>query len=210
MAAATGLVLTKRFTYRGDATEEWSNKYWLTGTPPSSPGAWFSLYDEIAALERHCYTPASVIVSAVGYNDNDEHAHAVWTRDNDVEGTPVAGDLVAVPGQIFAGDQAGMISWKTERKNSRGKWIYLRKYMHGGNQDQTDPDLIASSTHAAYQTFADALFNGNLTGGRRIRSQLQDEYLQIADASWFITTRSLKRRGKRPKAATPSGRALDS
>jgi len=210
MASACGIVITKQFSYRGDATEQWSNKYWLTGAPPASPAGWETLFNQVCNLERTCYTAASKIVGGVGYSDNDEHAHAVWTID-EAQITPgLAGSLVAVAGQGFAGDQAGMVSWRTSRKNSRGKWIYLRKYFHGGNQDSADPDLISSTTHQAYEALAAHLLQGDWAGGRRIRSQLQDEELTVASGSWYMTTRSLKRRGKRPKVATPSGRALDS
>jgi len=210
MAAATGLVITKRFTYRGDATEEWSNKYWLTGDPPSSSAGWKTLFDQLVNIEKACYTSASSVVGGIGYADNTPGAHAVWTVDLDVNGPVVPGTLTPVAGMSFAGDQAGMLEWRTERKNSRGKWIYLRKYFHGGMNDSTNPDLINTGTHDAYTTLGAALFSGTWPGARKVRSQKQDEVLTATVGSWNVTTRSLKRRGKRPKAESTSMRALGS
>lgn len=199
MAEATGLTIVKRFTYRGDANEEWSNKYWLTGTPPPDPAGWDVLLDELVALEKACYTPQTSVVAAYGYDDNTPGAHSVWSWDADVSPPAVPGTLTAAQGINYAGDQAGMVEWQTDRKNSRGKWIYLRKYLHGGITHYTNPDEIAPETLAAYTAYAEALADGSGgLQGRQLRSQAQDESIINTYPSRWITTRTLKRRGKRP------------
>jgi hypothetical protein len=185
-------------TYRGDTTEEWSNKYWLTGTPPNTSADWRTLFDAMVNLEHTCYTARSVVVSGIAYDDNSDGAHAVWTVDLAALGQTVPGALTEAAGHDFAGDQVGVVEWRTNRKNSRGKWIYLRKYFHSGIEDFTDPDLIAGTTKGNYTAFASHLFLGDTTMARKIRSQKQDEDLASHQVSDFTTTRTLKRRGRRP------------
>lgn len=198
MAAATGLTIVKEMTYRDNTNEQWSNRYWLTGVPPASSAAWRTLFDQLVAAERTCYTQNSKVVGGYGYDDNTPGAHAVWGVDLEALGQTQPGSLLIVPGMNMAGDQAGMIEWRTERKSTRGKWIYLRKYFHGGNNHATIADNIDDGTNSAYQTFATALFTGTGATGRKVRSQKQDEVLTFAFASPYVTTRTLKRRGKRP------------
>ena len=41
--SSCGLTLVTQFTYRGDASEEFSNTYWFAGSTPSDPIAWKAL-----------------------------------------------------------------------------------------------------------------------------------------------------------------------
>ena len=198
MAATTGLVIIKKFTYRGDNTEQWSNRYWFQGAPPGPSSAWESLFEQLVAVERACYTPGTSVIGGYGYDDNTDGAHAIWSIDLESTSETLPGTLVVTPGNQMAGDQAGMIEWQTQRKNSRGKWIYLRKYFHGGGTNPTDPDRIGPETQAAYDVLVQKLRDGSWSSGRIIRSQKQDETFNWASSSPFVTTRTLKRRGKRP------------
>jgi hypothetical protein len=196
MAAVCGLVITKSMPYRS-TPEEWSSKYWLTGAPPSSPTAWRTLFDEVATHESSLYRSDCEVVSGIGYADNDVHAQSVFTVDLRIEGQPIPGLLPVVPTAAMAGDQAGMLEWRTARKNSRGKWVYLRKFMHRGGIDPNDPDYTDAATQAAYLAWGTALKDGGWNGARRIRSQFFDEVVTDVIASPFVTTRTLKRRGKK-------------
>lgn len=202
MASAIGLLITKKMTYRSNTDEEWSNKYWLTGTPPTTVSAWRALFDSLVTLERECYAADCTVVRGAAWDSNDEHAFSVWGVDLELEGTPVPGTLPEEPGFKMAGDQAGMVEWKTTRKNSRGKWVYLRKYFHHGFQAAGDADYVSAATQAAYDTLGQQLTTGIGSGFHRIRSQLQDEGIQSHIVSPFMTTRTLKRRGKK-KGTTP-------
>lgn len=198
MAAATGLVITKRFTYRGDPNEEWSNKYWLTGAPPASDVEWETLFSQLAGMETALFHSTCHVVSGYGYADNGADADSVWGIDLTATGGELPGVLPPTPGAPLAGDQACFVWWKTARKTSRGKWIYLRKYFHDGKRSATAPDSADSTYLTALNDFAQALQTGNWVGGRIIRSQAQDEALQDFGANPWVTTRTLKRRGKRP------------
>lgn len=198
MATATGLTMIKEFEYRDDTNERWSNKYWFTGTVPANDTEWRALFDQLAVQEKTLYAPTTTIVGGYGYNDTAADANSVWTVDLEILGETVPGTLLNTQGNPCAGDQAGLIQWRTSRKSSRGKWIYLRKFMHGGFVNSTDPDRISPAAITAYTAFATLLGGGSFAGGRVIRSAAQDEALIGQVISPWVTTRTLKRRGKRP------------
>ena len=204
MPTATGLVVIKKMGYRDDADEEWSNKYWFTGAVPADRTAWIGLFNEVVETEKACYVPATQVVRAYGYDNSDPHSPAVFVYDLEEEAAPIAGTLTSTASDhVFAGDQAGMLWWKTSRRNARGKWIYLRKYMHAGYSPNSASDEITTNTIASYGQHVLKLSNGTLTGGRIIRSPGQDEVIQEASHSVYVTTRTLKRRGKRKAVTTP-------
>ncbi|HEX6827326.1 MAG TPA: hypothetical protein VF077_13490, partial [Nitrospiraceae bacterium] len=148
---------------------------------------------------------SSKVVRAYGYDDNALDAHSVWGWDYDGAGTSLPGLLVSGAGEHpYAGDQAGLVWWKVDRKTSKGKYIYLRKFFHDGFLG-AGKDVIGSTTNAAYDAFATTLATtGTGVGGRWIRSRIQDEVVLNHDGSAWVTTRTLKKRGKRPlKPAAP-------
>jgi len=184
-------------SYRDDA-EEWSNKYWLTGTPPVDTPGWQALFDQLVNAERRVIPTGLKYVGGIGYDDNAQGAHAVWTFQY-APGSEPAGLYTAGATEHYgAGDQAAMVEWRTNRKNARGKWVYLRKYFHGVMVENTDPDKVGAGQLTQFDTFALELLDGSWAGGRKIRSQRQDEDLFSHTASPWVTTRTLKRRGKRP------------
>ena len=204
MATACGLVIIKDFTYRDQPGEEWSNKYWFTGGIPADDNAWQALLDEVLQTEEACYSSSTRVVRAYGYNDTSDAAFAVFIRDYIADGPPPTGQLTPAAGQLpYAGDQAGMCWWRTNRRNQRGKWVYLRKYFHGGYLSDVELDEPSANTKSAYNAHVLKMSNGSMSNGRIIRSQLQDEVITAAEASQWVTTRTLKRRGKRPVPATP-------
>jgi hypothetical protein len=200
VAAAVGLVSRKSFTYRG-VREETSNKYWFTGTVPADAAAWRALYDALVLAEKPLFNADFHFDGAYGYADNSPTADAVWGVDMTVppETPPVGTYPAAGAGGRAPGDSAAWIRWKTSRNTSRGKAIYLRKYYHGvyysiaGGLDAIDANQVA-----AYNAFATKMKDGTFIGGRKIRSQAQDETIISHQVSPWITTRTLKRRGKRP------------
>lgn len=197
MAPVIGLTVVKRCTYRGNTDEEWSNKYFFTGAPPASSTEWDTLVTAFAFEEAKLYPATTHIVRFIGYNDDDVHAQSVYTNDLTLTSSEHPGTFTAIAGMQLAGDQAAMIEWRTARKSSRGKWIYLRKYIHNGFNDSVTPDLLAPSYHGVCQTFATNLMEGFWRPGSILRSQKQVEDLELAVASNYVTTRTLKRRGKK-------------
>lgn len=196
MPDTPSITIVKRFPYRGDTMEEFSNKYHFSGDVPGDDAAWKTLADAIIAAERPML-PASVsFVRAYGHEAGNEFA--VATIDYTAPPlTPVAGTL-AVSGVAKApGDAAFWVRWRTAHKNSRGKWIYLRKYFHGVLIGTTDGDIVATQQKAAAEAYAPKMTDGSLPGGVKICGP-QGAVAGPAAVSTYTTTRTLKRRGKRP------------
>lgn len=200
MASVVGITIVKKFTYRGDASEEYSNTYHLDGAIPANAAAWRTLFDALVAAEKTVYTSAVSVVRGYGYDSDAADANAVWSVDLTVSpNTPVPGTLSLGSGTPAPGDSAVWVRWKTSRNNSRGKPIYLRKYFHlaimaaGGVGD----NVLAAQT-TALNALGAKLDDGSFAEGRKIRSRTNAETIISHGASTFITTRTLKRRGKRP------------
>lgn len=209
MASATGVTLIKRFTYRGQP-EDYSNTYWLTMAPPSDATAWRTLVDALVTQEKTLYQSAVTIVKAYGYNDDTGHksgdegdvAAAVYGVDFTVAPeTPIAGTGSFSSVNALPGDDAVWVRWKTTRLNSKGKAIYLRKYIHpayaatGGSQD-----IVAPGQVTALNAFGLKMRDGTFAGGRKITAPGYQDAPTAHGASSWVTTRTLKRRGKRPNS----------
>jgi len=206
MAAQNGIIVTKSFDYRGEP-EEWSNKYWFTDTEPWNATQFRTVFDNIVTHEKALYSSATTVVSGYGYNDNAEDAHAVWSVDLTLApNTPVSGTFVPGTAERQAGDSAIFCWWKTSRKNTRGKPIYLRKYFHDVYNEAGPPhDGVADLQRLALDAFAQGLYSETyLQVGLAAQGHPDEELIAYGAHPW-ITTRTLKRRGKRPKAAQPGG-----
>jgi hypothetical protein len=199
MGAAVGLTIVKKFTYRGDPTEEWSNQYWLTGTAPVDATAWNTLLDAVILTEKACYSSATSVVRCYGYDSDDEYATAVHVRD--MTAAPVAGTLVTTGGVRAPGDSAVWIRWTTSRFGTTGKRIYLRKYFHdayftsGGTGD-----AILAAQASNLMSHGATLQAGTTLGSRTITARGHTDTIVTRKASDWVTTRTLKRRGRRPGA----------
>jgi len=199
VGVCTGVTLVKSFTYRGQAGEQWSNRYHFRDNPPTTASEWNTLALALASHEKLLYPSTCEIVQAYGYDSDDPKAPSVWQGYWADDGVPVPGTYAPGAGEHgFAGDQAAMVWWRLELRDSRGKWIYLRKYFHAGQTDQTAPDNLSGPYKSAIATFADAMnpSKGAFNGGLR---RLKDTTPILYDGSApTVTTRTLKRRGKRP------------
>lgn len=211
MPAQTGLTIVKKFPYRGDANEEFSNTYWLTGTVPTTDAEWLALFNALVAQEKTVYSADVTVIRGYGYDDNTGHrstdpagttvAPSVWTRDLVAAGATVAGTLVPTGGAQQAGDCAVWVRWKTSRRtNPGGKAIYLRKYFHdvfatiGGST----ADQVLPAQKSALLAFAAKMWDGSFLDARKVTAPGMTDTIVGANASSYVTTRTLKRRGKRP------------
>lgn len=196
----TGLTLVKRFSYRGNPEEEWSNTYWFFQAAPNDATEWAALYNELWGIEKQVIPSNSALVQVYGYNDRTYKSHAVF---DDTLPTPSPGSFPPpADGIDFAGDQAAMVGWKTDHKNSRGKWVYLRKYLHDGFVRASSPDFLSPEYVTALEAYADAIrvFHGGLVPGPSKDDPTPGVYTITANVVHdYVTTRTLKRRGKRPK-----------
>lgn len=194
MADVPSITSIKSFTYR-DAPEEWSNRYHFSGEPPADQAGWVTLAQALATIEKPCFDTSVTIVRMYGYLADGDDAVAVV--DFTVSPlTPVHG-TATLSGDLAPGDAAGTVRWLTDRRTSKGKPIYLRKYLHGVQQDTTDKDKITAAMLTAYGTYGTALLSpwGSTTNA------LCDSLgvaVTAPHASPWVTTRTLKRRGRRP------------
>jgi len=210
-----GLVLIKRFQYRGDTNEEWSNKYWLSGPIPNTSQEFKAQADALAQMESACYTLRTHIVRAYGYNafETDPHADvipAVWSYDYEAQGEEIAGRLITNTGRAFSGDQAGVVVWKTDRRSVKGKPIWLRKFFHDGYVSSSDSDSLDTDTLFAYNNFVAELGQAPAQPGLgHVRSPVADAAIELEGSKGSVSIHQLKRRGKRPLASTQSGFATN-
>ena len=194
--SAPGIVIVKEMPYRG-SPEEWSNKYHFVGDAPSDDAGWDSLREAIVDLERTCYGTFVKVVRVYGYDDTDHDATYIYEY---ASGSEPTGSISAITGSTFApGDAAAWCRWKTARVNSHGRPIYLRKYFHGVTvyaSTSGDTDELNVTWTTAADAFID---NVNGVSGDWPGIAGPDGVAPGASSrSTYITTRTLKRRGRRP------------
>lgn len=191
--------MVAKFTYRGDSSEEFSNTYHFKDDPPADDAAWATAFASMLSLCRPIVPSTVTWERAYGYDSDDIHAHAVADIDWSSGSPPNYGTFSPGSGDIgMAGDQAALVEFRTDRKNSRGKWIYLRKYCHKGFVNGTTPDDISTDYATALTTYANAIGGPTtpLFGG--LRSRTHSDGITDVIVAPYVTTRTLKRRGKRP------------
>jgi hypothetical protein len=193
------MTIVKRFTYRGDNNEEFSNTYHFLGAVPTTDAEWLSMANGIIGHEEPIYDGAVTFVRAIGHDSTDPGAIAKFDHDFTSPGPPPAGTFVGTGGVHGAGDQAACVEWLTDRKTSRGKPIYLRKYHHRPFLNSGALDSLEISYYNALDTYAKVFvgnaFEGGLTNPEKTATVVTEKILQ------YVTTRTLKRRGKRKKVA---------
>lgn len=195
MPDTDSITIVKRFDYR-DAPEEWSNTYHLDGTTPTTDALWRALALAIHLSEKECYTSNHVLVRAYGYEAGNEVS--VYQGDFTIGGGALAPGVLGEDSGTtrFSGDQA---SWVRARVglSSTGKKVYVRKYFHGGTRVSTDPDECTASLKAGLVYHAEKMLDGHLPGGMKWVAPQGATPIEPL-ASRYVTTRTLKRRGKRP------------
>lgn len=201
MAAVVGITLIKKLAYRGDASEEVSNQYWFTGAVPASDAAWKALTDALIVEERKVYVSDVAVIRAYGYNDDAETAVAVWSWDYEAAAATVSGQLTITGGQVCPGDSAMWVRWKTSKLNTKGRNVYLRKYFHpavNAGASTAGRDQVLPAAKTALAAFGTKLSDGSFLDARTIRGRTFTPTILSVTASPYVTTRTLKRRGKRP------------
>lgn len=211
MATACGVTVIKKFTYRANSNEEYSNTYWFTGSPPANDTDWLALFNAIVTSEKACYPSTVSVVRGYGYNSDVGHkpgdtgavAPAVFTRDLVAAAATVPGTLsIGASATLMPGDAAVWCRWKTSRVTSPGgKAIYIRKFFHPASAVTATPDLIGTPQRNSLLAHATKLWDGTLdASSRKITTCGQNDTILGSNASTYVTTRTLKRRGKRPNS----------
>ena len=195
MADTWSLVTVKEFTYR-DQAEEFSNRYYFNGTMPDTPLAWETLFNALNVEEKKIYSQDVIITRAYGYNAFQ--VPSIWTVDLKVSPrVPVTGTLAAGSAAPAPGDVAATVRWETGLLNSRGRKIYLRKYYHGVYIDSTDRDKLWPTQRTAIGGYANFLASASLPGGATLAGP-HGVTGGVSLVNPYLTTRTLKRRGRRP------------
>jgi hypothetical protein len=200
---ATGITLVKKFTYRSDPLEEYSNTYFFTGSTPADAAAWLALMNALVAQEKLLYNSSVSIIRGYGYSSDADDRVAVYTNLFDTSpAAPVAGTLNTTAANIYAlpGDDAVWVRWKTSRLNSKGKAIYLRKYFHPAYSAVDAGDAVPTAWKTPALAFGAKLRDGSFLDGRTLTAPGHTDTLVSHAVSQSFTTRTLKRRGKRPSS----------
>lgn len=188
------ITLVQRFTYR-DAPEEWSNRYHFTGTAPTDGTGWHDLAVALFTIVKATLLNSQSLVRAYGYLGDGEDS--VATVDFTAAPlSPIPGSLTA-SGGTCPGDAAFTIRWLTAERTSKGKPIYLRKYFHGPESVLGDADKVYPAQLTAAQSVAAALIADWGSTTHQL-CNAAGEVPTAPSASQWITTRTLKRRGRRP------------
>lgn len=197
-----GITLVQQMLYRGDTNEEWSNTYHFRNAPPVDDAGWLTVMNSLAGHVKTIIPTTGSIVRAYAYNDDGDKPTTVYVHDWLSLGTPIAGTYASTGSDFpLAGDQAVFSWWRINKRNSRGKWIYLRKYWHDGFCDFTNPDLPGAGYKAAVEALTLELDEGGGAFQGGIRARKHSEAIFGHGVGEFVTTRTLKRRGKRPLAS---------
>jgi hypothetical protein len=201
-APSTVLTVIKQFAYRGDTHEEFSNTYALTGATPADSGAWRTLFDALVAEEKKLYPAGTKVVAGYGYHRVPQTGDSAdWSVDLTVAPNAVVPGTFApgAGGFQLPGDSAVWVRWGLDRLNSKGKRVYLRKYFHPAFNDGTpaNVDVVVAGQVTALAAFGAKLQDGTFAGARVLTDHLGTALIGHA-VSTFVTTRTLKRRGKRP------------
>lgn len=190
--ANPAITSVKSFTYRGNP-EEWSNTYDFASVP-ANDAAWANIVAGIFAIEKEVVPAGTTFIRMIGYDNGDGHHSPTYHED--MSASPGVYTLTGVQGP---GDAASWVRWGTGRLSSRGKPVYLRKYLHAVDLVDAGPeDTFTTEYHDALQTYLENLATG-FTG-----FDLAGPTYTIADpmsgslVAPFVTTRTLKRRGRRP------------
>jgi len=184
--AAPGFTIVYAFNYRG-AVEEWSQRYHLDSDFTNVADFHATIDAFVTAVKPAIYSSVTCI-RAYGYHDTDDDAFATYDFP-DVAGTFAP----AVNDTLCPGDAAAWVRWNTERHNSRGRLIYLRKYFHGVFNHVGAVDALVAGQKTALETFA-AAATGTGWNGHHLAGPDGLVPGGGSSASPYITTRTLNRR----------------
>lgn len=191
------LTVNKKFTYRGDATEEFSNSYLFSGASPADAAGWLSWANKIRDLEKAMLPATVTFVDWYGYEAGSWEAKPTSFDFHDVYAAGTVGTLATGGAPQAPGDAAFQIRFDTGQFTTKGKKIYLRKYFHAALISTGDPDSLLAAQKTAAGTYAAAMYSGTgLIGTARLARKTGTLVIghKVGD---FVTTRTLKRRGKR-------------
>ena len=194
MPPTMAVTLVKSMPYRG-VPEEWSNTYHLTGGNPVNDAEWNTIIDAVWQKERAIYHTSCGLVRAYGYNAGSDHANFVLDIIA-AGGVQIPGTNAFTAAEKVAGDQA-MTLRALIGLSTTGKKVYIRKYYHAVGFMSGDTDKVSTASKNAATTLATTGLAGFVGTGRKWCGPNGEE-ATLPLANPYLTTRTLKRRGKRP------------
>lgn len=193
-------VLTKQGSWRG-VPEQWSNGYCFSGTEPADRAAAIEFFNAVFALEGNFHR-GQQLVKGYYYPDTNDGTVVKWGNDYLTDGSAAqvspGGLLNSGPTNKLSLEQAALMRARCG-ETSKGKPRYVMKYFHGVFAKQTNPDLLDTLNVSVVTPELEKWTNGTLPGGAKL---CRPDGLVCATPQLrpFITTRTLKRRGKRPSS----------
>jgi hypothetical protein len=199
---AARIHIVQSFDFRGKA-EEFSNRYSFEDTAPFTNAEWLALADGLIAGLRLCLPLTTTFVRAYGYAPNAPFAEFVHDYGTT---SPPAGSWVPTAGSSRCqGDSAAFLRLSSDLFTTRGKRIYKRCYYHDVYDNGTAGfDRLDAAQQSQFTQFAGNLIDGTIHPRFRCclpRGAVQGGTLHSPHVDQWLTTRTLKRRGKRKKDA---------
>jgi hypothetical protein len=199
---AARIHIVQSFDFRGKA-EEFSNRYSFKDSAPFTNAEWLALADGLINHLRVCFTNSTTFVRAYGYAPNAPFAEFVHDYST---GPPVAGSFTPSAGSSrCSGDTAAFLRLSSDLFTTRGKRIYKRCYYHDVHDNgPTAYDRLDAAQQSQFTTFGAALLDASIHPRFVVclpRGDVAGGTLHSPRVDQWLTTRTLKRRGKRKKDA---------
>lgn len=195
------IVLVQRFTYRG-LPEEWSNTYHFNGAAPASEAGWKTLMDEVWTALKPGIRNTTSLVRGYAYVDGPADSPSVSTVDYVNEyGGAVAGTFGTGTGAPAPGDVAIAVRYSSAKRSVKGKPVYSTRYYHGVVMPTTGGDSPDATWLPIFTTAVGKLVDGTLVNFGRLTLPDGTVCTTPVKVGPYVTTRTLKRRGKRPPTA---------
>lgn len=192
------VIIVKSAEWR-NTQEEFSNGYYFNGTKPSNRSEAEAFFMALWNVEKEFSNQLITLAQGYYYEDPTvDKPHVTIGRDYRGENIQYGSGGIASSsgGQQTSLEQCGLMKARCGyMKNGRVR--YVNKYYHGVSAKQSDADAANWVASATLATKLAKFTDGTLPGGAKL-CRPDGLVCETPQVSPWITTRTLKRRGKRP------------